>query len=408
MKGIDAETSKLHIVKLENILGGDWCDRELAIYAEFMKKYRPVGMWSHRHPATSPIVPLLFQYKNPKLWGQHQAVPLGYWYGDPVRCLQELAAHIFVFEDYWSKLPNDRGIENIRYKLTNASQFSGFWYELLVAAGYRSNNEYRDYHIEPLFFDPSTSQGSPDIVLKNDGDLVAIQCKARNPGAAHIMSFEEFQYLFGRFFRLVQDSHNSYKLSMNLRQRLGIEKLEQILELLRSAIGSNLQLPKHTINNSCDVSLKCLNIPITGLTGRHLNKIVERDDANLYAEGGGSGTAGRTVNKVALCSVSASQQKSAQEWVAEIVEDAAKNAQGQSPLIVAVHLYHYIRWEKYFNQAANRNRLETKLSQIFKTHPRIKYVNVSSNRQELFTLSDTQRMLRTQYVEFTNPFFKST
>ena len=407
MEAIDAKTGRMYIEKLENILGKEWCDEELGKYREFQEKYSPFGMWSHRPPMTSPIVPLLFQYKHPES-REHQAIPLGYWYGKPILYLVELASSIFSFEEFWSKLPNNRGINNIKYKLTNAFQYSGFVYELLVAVGYRSNNEYSDYNIEPLFFDPETSKGIPDIVLRKDDDEIAIQCKTRSPSSANIMSFEEFQYLFGRFFRLIQDSNNSYRLILKLGENLDIGKIDQLLELLRPAVVSNLELPKYVIDNSCDIWLKRLNIPIRGLTESDLKKIVEKDTGNLYAEIGGSGSKGSAVTKVAWCSISANNQKSVAEWVAEIVEDAAKNAKGKSPLVISVHLYHYIHWESYFNNPNNSRRIEERLSPISQAHPRIKHVNISSNRQEFFDFSEKGTMLRTQYVEFSNPFFKTT
>ena len=112
MEAIDAKTGKLYIEKLESILERDWCDQELEKYREFQEKYSPFGMWSHRHPTTSPIVPLLFQFRHPESRG-HQSIPLGYWYGEPILYLVELASSIFSFEEFWSRLPNNRGINNI-------------------------------------------------------------------------------------------------------------------------------------------------------------------------------------------------------------------------------------------------------------------------------------------------------
>lgn len=405
MKAIDAETSRLYIEKLEEILGRDWCDQELEKYRGFVEKYSPAGMWSHRHPSTSPIVPLLFQYKYPDL-RRNQATPLGYWYGDPIHYLQELAGSIFLFEEFWSKLPDNRGANNIKYRLTNPYQFSGFWYELLVAVGYKSNSEYSEYDIEPLFFDPATAPGIPDIVLQKDDEQIAIQCKARNPLSAHIMSYEEFQYLFGCFFRLIQDSNNSYKLSMYLRGKFDVVKIDSLLELLRSAIRSNLEIPKHAENSSYDMEFSRLPIPISGLTKHGLERILEKDDSNLFAEIAGLGSE-NVVSRVALCSISAAQQKPAEEWVVEIVKDAAENAQGESPLIIAIHLYYYIHWEKYVRVASNLRKLEPKLYPIFESHPRIKHVNISSNRREFFSPSNNETTLRTQYVQFDNPLFKA-
>ena len=406
MEAIDAQTSKLNIAKLESILGRTWCDQELVKFQEFMEKYSPSGMWSHRLPTTSPIVPLLFQYKHPE-FREHQA-PLGYWYGDPIHYLRALAGSIFTFEDFWSKLPNPRGvINNIKYKLTDASQFSGFLFELMVAVGYKSKDGYSNYDVVPIFFNPATSPGVPDIILQKDRDQIAIQCKTRSPLSAPVMSFEYFQYLFGRFMRLIQDYGNSYKLSINLKRKLDIEDIDELLEILRSAIKSNLELPKHAINASCDMELSRLTIPLSGLTKHDLNKILGKDNANLFAEIGGVGSKGSAVTKVALCSVSASHQKSAEEWVASIVKEAADEAQGANPLIIAIHLYQYIPWEIYFKNRSNTRKLEQKLYPIFKSHPRIKHINISSNRQEFFSPSNIETTLETQYVEFDNPFFEA-
>jgi hypothetical protein len=398
METIDEKTGRMYIEKLVTILGRDWCDRELESYGEFQERYSPRGMWSHRYPITSPIVPLLFQYKHPES-RVYQTIPLGYWYGDPILYLIELAVSIFSFEIFWSKLPKNRGVNNIINKLTNASQFNGFAYELLVAVGYRSNSDYRGYEIVPLFFDPETSKGIPDILLQKDNDEIAIQCKTRSPLFAKIMSFEEFQYLFGRFFKFIQDSNNAYKLSLKMTESLDIEKIDQLLVLIRSAVVSNLELPKHTFDNSCEVWLKRLNIPIRGLREYDLNKIVEKDTGNLYAEIGGSGSKGSAVTKVAWCSITASNQKTELDWVASIVEDATNDAKGKNPLIISVHLYRYIHWEIYLNNKRNLRKIEEKLKPIFQANPRIKNVNISSNRQEFY--------LRTQFVEFTNPFFKT-
>ena len=83
MEAIDGKTGRKYIERLENLLGKDWCNTELEKYKEFQEKYSPYGMWSHRQPMTPPIVPLLFQYKHPES-RQHQAIPLGYWYGEPI------------------------------------------------------------------------------------------------------------------------------------------------------------------------------------------------------------------------------------------------------------------------------------------------------------------------------------
>ena len=107
MEAIDVGTIRSYIERLETILGREWCDKEIEKYHNFRGKYSPLGMWSHRHPTTSPIIPLLFQYRHPEYWKDYRDTPLGYWYGNPLNYLQELAVSIFQFEGFWSKIPKN-------------------------------------------------------------------------------------------------------------------------------------------------------------------------------------------------------------------------------------------------------------------------------------------------------------
>lgn len=405
MKVIDAQTSILYIERLVGILGVEWCNRELTRYGEFAEKYSPTGMWSHRLPTTSPIIPLLFQYRHPELRERYQDTQLGYWYGDPVYFLQELACYIFLFEKFWSGLPDSRGIKNIKHRLTH--HFNGFWFELLVAVGYKSIREYGNYEIKPLFFDSATLPGIPDIILQQGGEQIAIQCKARSPLSASTMSYEEFQYLFGRFFRLIQDSGNSYRLSIHLRAKLDVAGIDELLKLLASAILSGLEIPKHAVSDSCYVELTRLPIPLSGLTRDDLRRIMDKERPNLFGEISGSGSEGSAVTKVALCSVSANHRISAMKWVADTVKEAAREAQGTIPLIIAIHLYQHIHWENYLNETADSRRLINRLDPIFKSNPRIKHIKISSNRRRFSSPNKKETALRTPGVQFDNPYFQA-
>ena len=136
IEGVDPQTAELYIARLKSMLGDQWCEEQLAAYEQFRKQYRPSDLWPHRRPTVSPIVPLLSQHEHVNQ-RRSQPSPLGYWYGDPIHYLKELASSIFMFEEFWSRLPNGNGASNIRYKLTDAGQFNGFVFELLLPTSQR-------------------------------------------------------------------------------------------------------------------------------------------------------------------------------------------------------------------------------------------------------------------------------
>lgn len=407
MEGIESKTSELHIRRLKNILGDDWCADQLARYQEFREKYSPPDLWCHRFPTTSPIVPLLFQHEYPN-HRKSQARPLGYWYGDPIHYLRQLAGSTFMFEDYWSKLPNDRGIDNIRFKLSEPGQFNGFVFELLVAID--SKHQYRDYDVEPLFFDSKTEKGGPDIVLRKGAEKIAIQCKAQNPMSASSMSFDVFQYIFGYFYRLVLDSTHSYRLSINLKREFEIGDCHGLLSLLEPAVRSGLQIPEHTRSAAYNVELSRLDVPLSGLSIRAINKMASQDTANLFLEIGGFNPhqeRANTVNRIAVCSISARDYKSTENHIIRVVRQAAEEARGNNPLILAIHLYGSTRWEKHLSNPNNQQNLFQKLDSILQSHSRVKYVNIASNRQGYVDFPSGAKIMRTQYLEISNPYFHS-
>lgn len=408
MEPVDSKKAKLYVQKLESILGNEWCQTQLAEYKEFASKYSPTGLWSHRLPKTSPIVPLLFQYHYPA-HGRKQGSPLGYWYGDPIHTLIQLASAICLFEDYWACLPNDMGAFNIKYKLSQADQFNGFLFELLVAIDSKFY-KYRDCEVEPIFFDPRTVEGGADIVIHRAESKIAIQCKTRSPLSALNMPFDIFQYIFGCFYRLVQDSGHSYEFTLRLNEKLEAADIDNILALLTSTVRSGLQIPMHSPKSHYQVKLSRMDVPVIGLSESDIQSLLDRDEANLFCEvagfNPGEGDATR-FNRIALCSVSATKVESLEQSIIRILRQAAGQAKVRCPLVLAIHFYGQIRFEDYLRNPTNRNRLRRRIDAILKSYPMIKSINVSSNRQEYASLPSEAQLLRTQYLEIDNSYFRA-
>ena len=389
-------------------MGNDWCAVQLAEYKEFKERYSPIGLWSHRFPKTSPLVPLLFQYHYPE-HRRKQNVPFGYWYGDPIHTLIQLAGAVCLFENYWTSLPNGIGAPNIKYKLSEAEQFSGFLFELLVAIDSKLY-KYRDCQVEPLFFDPRTVEGGADIFIRKGDNEIAIQCKTRSPLSALAMSFDIFQYIFGRFYKLVQDTGHSYKFTMNLNDKFELGDIDDLLTLLNSAIKSGLQIPMHSGDPLYQVELSRLDVPINGISESDIKRLLSRDRANLFCEIGGFNAAqgdATRFNRIAICSVSARQAESLEESVIRIVRQAASETQVSCPLTLAIHFYGQFRFEDYLRNPTNRSRLRRRIDATLKSYPRVKSVNVSSNRQEYASLPSGAQLIRTQYLEIQSRYFEA-
>ena len=154
----------------------------------------------------SPIVPLFY-------WpfiglSDLPDEPLGVWRGDPVRSLGRLLGRIMEFIDYWDSLPNGRGRTNMRWMLRDPSRFFAFLHEVRLATHIKLSG----YDVEPLFFDPRSERGSPDIIVRDGRLSYDVQCKALNPSEATDLPYDVFQFLAGVFARLVEESGRSYFL----------------------------------------------------------------------------------------------------------------------------------------------------------------------------------------------------
>ena len=204
------------IEELIDLMGKDWVEEQLALYDDFRAVSSPKDLWSHRKPSVCPLIPAIYAYRNAgKQYGQN---PIGYWYGDPAIFLAELAAQVFRFRPYWDSLPDQRGRNQLKkYLLKSPSRFPSFQQELMVATHYEMEQE---FEVEPVFFDPDSEKGKPDVVLKKEGLEIGVQCKSKSPYEAKEISLDLFQYLAGRLIRLVEDAGTSFSFQIAVKAKL--------------------------------------------------------------------------------------------------------------------------------------------------------------------------------------------
>jgi hypothetical protein len=391
------------IERLESLLGREWVESQLAEYDSFRVQYSPANLWAHRHPTTSPIIPLLFQYHYPDpAW--RESVPYGYWYGEPVNMLGQIADAIHSFEDYWSKIPGQLLSEQLRHKVSSGEQLNGFVFEMLVAEDVRQR--YGGYDFHPVFFDPATPKGEPEIVLRKGSQEIHVHSRLRSLLSLLDMSFDLFQYLFGRFYRFVHDSRYSYKLSLNLKQRLDLTYVDALLNQIGSAIGDGSESLREG-SSLYDVELVRLELPMGGLTSAGVNGMLAKDAGDLFVQiGASSPGADKNASRIATLSVSSSRYKSLEECMIDVARQAAIGARPRDTHIVAVHLLRYAGWGDYLRNAANRVRLRQGLDGLLKEHANLRYVHVSSNRPEFVVLPSDAQRIDTQHLEVSNRYFE--
>jgi len=384
--------SDSNIEKLENLLGKRWVDSQLEEYQSFRQQHSPVDLWSHRHPTTPPIIPLLFHYHHPDHITK-QYTPFGHWYGDPIEPLRRLADDIYSFEGYWSLMPKHLLENHFKFKLSNSEQFDRFLFELLVAKDCR--REYKDRDVHLLFFDPAAVKGAPQIVLRRGYEEVDVYCRTIVAVSSPSMSLDVFQYLFGCFYRLVQESPYNYKLAINLRQPPTVADVDGLLAVLRPVVESGSGgVLKDMRDPVYDVELFKLNTPVDGLTSTDIKGLLAKDTGNHFVQiVGCNPKGGSKAIKVAICSISGGKTKPYADYIIDTVKRAASETETISTRILAVHARRYVGWGDYLADSTTRVRLRQVLDTILAQHPNIKYVRLFSNIQEFVTLpSDAGRV----------------
>jgi len=380
------------IDKLEGLLGRKWVASQLDQYRDFRQQRSPVDLWSHRPPTTSPVIPLLFHHHNPQ-YIQKRHTPFGHWYGDPVGFLKVLAGDIYSFENYWSLMPKHLLENHFKFKMSNTEEFENFLFELLIAKDCRRRYQDRDAHF--LFFDPAAIKGGPQVVLRRGYDETDVYCRTVRALSPPAMSLDLFQYLFGCFYRLVQDCPYNYKLAVNLRRAPAAADVDDLLALLTTAVqGGTDGVLKDIRDPVFQVELFRLNTPLDGLTSTDVKGLLARDTGNhLVQIGGCNPKGGSKATKIAICSVSGGKPKPLGDYIVEALEGAAAHAESVSTIILAVHARRHVGWGDYLADSTTRVRLRQAVEAVLERYPRIRYASIFCNREEFVMLpSDAGRV----------------
>jgi hypothetical protein len=399
----DADLTPQKLDEFINTAGSAWMTEQLAKYSTFRQAKSPNGHWSHRPPSMSPVVPLVY-------WGSREPylptneMPMGYWYGEPKSILGHLATMIVEFSDYWKSLPNNLGLNNIRWFLRTPGRFASFEHEIRTASTYRVKTPYR---VEPKFFDPSSVRGEPDIVLTKDGNRFNVQCKTMDPTQSSDVPFDLFEYLVGCVGRLCQDYDSHGYLTIYLEESLNKPLIRKDMDYVIKAVselleqggrgGGGVSCPGGKFTFKSSPSKKSFPQHLWSQFTMWHDGYLFRDRRILpYGEHRQSALA---------CSIMSRKFPSFKSYVYPVLEEVARDAPKTAPLIICLHLYPPVPVYDYRRNPAVQKRVIPSLEKFFERNRHVCLVLISSNAQLPMPISNTKQTIMTPAWEVESQYW---
>ena len=320
---------------------------------------------------------------------------MGYWYGEPLSILGGLSTMILEFKQYWKGLPNNIGLNNIRWFLRTPGRFSGFEFEIRTASTYLNRTR---YNVEPKFFDPRCGRGEPDIVMVKGNQRFNVQCKTMDPSKSSIIPFDVFRYLVGRIGRLCQDHDKHGYLTVQVEEaNLNIPYSRKDMDYIVNAVNDLLL---NTKKGNKDITFPGGQFtfnsrPSKERVASHLSEqFIMWQENHIFYE---RRTLSYNENKKAsiVCEIVGGKFPSFQSYVFPILEEAAKSAPKTEPLIICLHLYPPVPVYDYRLSPVIQKSVMPALTEFFNRNRHVCLILISSNAQLPIPVSDTRQVIAT-------------
>ena len=362
------------------LLGEMWVENSLDEYQQFRETWSPENRWHHRLPQLSPIVPMLYWNSRANFDDVDELhttlEPMGFWAGHPKEVLDRLTEEIQYFESFWRDLPDGRGTRNLVWALTWPQRFFSLAHELATAFFFASRDGVR---VEPLFLDPQSTAGEPDILAHTTGRSFAVQCKSHDPTTARQFSYDLWQYFAGVFHRAVHDSGRSFHFALNLKGNMDKRQVRKIAKRLSGLVRNGLSTPYPWQNSVGEFQLVELGEFARLEQLARLRSDAFSARAPLYDDVVRLPSLVPSRSRYASITVTGDQGGDVTEVIRRAVTSATKSAVTSDPLIVAVHLYHQIDFATFSQRPLVKDRLLSWSNQFFADNPRLAIVFLSSN-----------------------------
>ena len=404
MTTITKKDQQNSIDELINLLGRKWVEDQVARHSAFKSIHSPRDLWSHRKPKVSPLIPAIYEYENEGK--SFQQDPLGFWYGDPIVFLAQIAEQVKLFKIYWQGLPNGRGKKNLqKHLLRMPYRFSSFHHELTVATHYV---QHEGFKVTPLFFDPVASKGKPDILIEKNGLQIGIQCKARSPIESAVISFDQFQYFAGRVIRFVEDIGESYEVKIEANEKLTQGDIEKAVVKTKSLLDGGLRIPQAAIYPKFRIHVRDLGVSPPGIPVDAVQQKVQDTPGNLFVVGAGLNKYPNEsiVRNIALISVSGPKGLDFIPWILATARESAKSSPKDIPMWLTLHTFGNFDLEVEIKKGGVGDYFDARLLDILNTYRHIQRILLSSDHENYYYQGKSIN-LQTKVMTFDNPYFSS-
>lgn len=363
-------------------MGNEWIEKQVDTYQSFRSEWSPKSRWYHRRPTVSPIVPLIYWNTRESYEGIQD--PFGSWGGVPKEVLNRITEEIEKFRGYWESLPKKRGIDNLRWALSNPQRFFSLLHELATAFQFVSKP---GIQVEPLFLDAQAVKGKPDILIKTSKKEFAVQCKSEDPSKATQMPYDMFQYFAGIFQRLVEDSNTSYHLTLRLKKNIDLNYTNRIRNRVEKLIKGGLTIPYSWSTSYCDLELTEIRSKSAALSiDQIFRRIKNQRDDPLYQEFVPilDNSTVITNRRGANLFISGRRGKDLEWFIRSVVIKSVNEARTALPLIIAVHLYQDIDFAEFRNRSSIKQQFIPWTDKFFQENQKVAMIFLSSNHELYF------------------------
>ncbi len=358
------------------LLGEDWIEENVAGYQVFRQRWSPSLKWSHRLPTTSPLVPLLY-WNTVGTWESLDA-PMGTWEGQPKEIWNRLTEELEEFRPYW----DDGGIRsnNLSWALREPQRFYSLSHELSLAFFFAKR---QGVSVDPLFLDPGSPKGSPDIVLDTESGGFAVQCKSEDPTQKGSLTYDQFQFLTGVYQRLVEDSGKSYHLSLRItKDRFEIKDTYALRTRLRQILSKGITTPSPMKGPGYELELcEVGEGPGMVAPARLMSRVIMLGGEPLYTEGASLGR-----SRQSSLFISGKRGKEVYMFIESAMTHAVRHAVTDLPLLIAVHLYQDIAFDEFSQRLSTREKLLPWTDLFFERNRTVPMILVSSNHERYSVL----------------------
>jgi hypothetical protein len=239
--------------------------------------------------------------------------------------------------------------------------------------------------VEPLFLDPQSSPGKPDLIIKTPQWTFAVQCKSEDPSRSMQLPYDLFQYFAGLYQRAVEDSGKSYHLNLQLKNNIDLDTINLVFNRISILIKQGISTVYPWRSSYYDLDLFELGDEVTITTIEKLrNKVLHQKGDPLYHEFVkiiDSIPVVKSPHRLSSLFISGTRGKELENVIKKATTESYREYHAGYPLVIAVHLYQEVNFQEFGNRPSVKQKLIPWTDMFFKERPEVTMIFITSNHE---------------------------